>query len=456
MGKKQNKMKTRILYILYNVSRKTILFSLPAHALLFPKGINPLWVDRLPFRGLRASSSASLRRPKDKRWKLTSLNSQARFSNLSIILITLFSLLLTSESSGQTVGFKGQLPIWTTINPEDPFQMQAGIRYIPELSLEKQFKNSNSFDAEISFNIYGSSLYTSIDSFNSDGKIKPYRIWAKYSTDQLEVRAGLQKINFGSAIILRPLMWFDQIDPKDPLQLTDGVYAILGRYYFMNNANIWLWGLIGNDELKGWESLPSVKDKPEFGGRVQFPFFTGEIAASYHNRTGEINVTAFETSSSKVEFKENRYALHLRIDKFIGFWIESAINHQNIESYAFTKFLNLGLDYTFNVGNGLGLTSEYIVFENSIKIFSPGPKMSLLATSLNYSINIISNISGMIYYDIVNKSLYRFVNTSWTFDKWSFYAIGFWNPDKFQIYSNLGEVNLYSGYGFQFMAVFNH
>jgi len=56
-------------------------------------------------------------------------------------------------------------------------------------------------------------------------------MWIRLSTKQFELRAGLQKINFGSATLLRPLMWFDKIDPRDPLQLTDGVYALLARYY---------------------------------------------------------------------------------------------------------------------------------------------------------------------------------------------------------------------------------
>ena len=68
----------------------------------------------------------------------------------------------------------------------------------------------------------------------------------RYSSDQFELRLGLQKINFGSASMLRPLMWFDQMDPRDPLHLTDGVWGLLARYYFLNNANIWLWGLYGN------------------------------------------------------------------------------------------------------------------------------------------------------------------------------------------------------------------
>ncbi|MCK4663528.1 MAG: hypothetical protein KAT68_11725 [Bacteroidales bacterium] len=375
------------------------------------------------------------------------------FKKIAYILINI--VFIGSVSFGQTVGFKGQLPIWTTINPENPFQMQAGIRYIPELSFNKSIKKSYSIDGELSINTYISGLYVGAP-IQTDEKLKPYRIWLRFSTEQLEIRVGLQKINFGSAMILRPLMWFDRIDPRDPLQLTDGVYGILGRYYFMNNANIWLWGLIGNKNVKGWEFLPSNKKNPEFGGRIQLPFFTGEIAGSYHHREIDVRNTQFEPFYSDKFFYENRYALDLRIDKGIGFWLESSVNHQDVDTLAFTKILNLGLDYTFSLGNGLGFTSEFIAFDNSNKLNETGKGMSLFAGSLNYPVNIITSISAIVYYDFENESLYRFVNTSWTFDKWSFYAITFWNPDTFQIYSNLGEVSLYSGYGFQFMAIFNH
>ena len=84
-------------------------------------------------------------------------------------------------------------------------------------------------------------------------------------------------------------MWFDRIDPRDPLQLTDGVWALLLRYFFLNNANIWLWGLYGNDDVKGWEFLPTVKDDIEFGGRIQVPVPLGELGLSYHHRRADVN-----------------------------------------------------------------------------------------------------------------------------------------------------------------------
>ena len=60
----------------------------------------------------------------------------------------------------------------------------------------------------------------------------------------IENRLGLQKIDFGSALLIRPLQWFNQIDPRDPLRLTNGVYGILFRQYFNDNSNIWLWNWI--------------------------------------------------------------------------------------------------------------------------------------------------------------------------------------------------------------------
>ena len=86
-------------------------------------------------------------------------------------------------------------------------------------------------------------------------------------------------------MLLRPIQWFNQIDPRDPLQLTNGVYAALGRYYFLNNANIWLWVLYGNEKTRGFDVLESNWKIPEIGTRIQYPIPKGEIALSYHYRT---------------------------------------------------------------------------------------------------------------------------------------------------------------------------
>ncbi|MCK4691188.1 MAG: hypothetical protein KAT20_05250, partial [Desulfuromonadales bacterium] len=181
----------------------------------------------------------------------------------------------------QAVDLSGQAAGWVTVKRDDT---QIGLRYLPELSLMKHLSNVYEISMEAAVNAQCFGRYDGWDQIDSTSDVDPYRLWVRFASPQFEARAGLQKINFGSATLLRPLMWFDSIDPRDPLQLTDGVYGLLGRYYFLNNANIWGWALYGNDDLKGWETLPGDEQEIEFGGRVQMPVLAGEMGLSYHQR----------------------------------------------------------------------------------------------------------------------------------------------------------------------------
>jgi len=371
----------------------------------------------------------------------------------------------------QSFIFKGQAIGWTLASQmEEPVGLpgsgdtkkvwrgQAGIRYLPEIQFQSPIKKDFSFDTEISANTWGSGLYWSADSTIWDGDIRPYRAWMKFSGDRFEVRGGLQKINFGSASMLRPLMWFDQIDPRDPLQLTDGVWGLLGRYYFLNNANIWVWGLIGNDKRKGWEVIPSVKNKPEFGFRVQLPIPGGEIATSYHYRVADVEKVFPIPHGEKPHIREKRLGFDGKVDYVVGIWFEAALTHQEIHipELEYSHALNLGLDYTFGLGNGLAMMTEYFTFGSSEKPFRSEESVHFSALSASYPFTIINNLNGILFFDWTNKEFYNFINWSWQYDKWSFYIMGFWNPQRFNLYQGLEGNNLYAGRGLQIMVVFNH
>jgi hypothetical protein len=75
---------------------------------------------------------------------------------------------------------------------------------------------------------------------------------------------------------------------------------------------------------------------------------------------------------------------------------------------------------------------------------------------ISYPVGLMDTIKGIIYRDWKNKELYRFVNWQRTYDRWSFYIMGFWNPEQFLIYQSNKMNNLFTGKGFQFMVVFNH
>jgi hypothetical protein len=355
------------------------------------------------------------------------------------------------------IDVKGQASTWVVSNPDKA--TQVGLRYIPDLLLSTAF-GDYLLDSEISFNMYGAAqFYHSSDSIDTYHDFDPYRIWLRFSDAQYEIRIGLQKINFGSAMLLRPLMWFDSIDPRDPLQLTDGVNGILGRYYFLNNANIWLWVLYGNDKTRGWDIFVSQKNKPEFGGRLQVPLFTGEVAATYHHRTINLQNNLLEppmTSHSPVA--ENRIGLDGKWDIEVGLWLEGVLIHRDLsdDQLSYQRQTNVGVDYTFDIGNGLNVIAEHFTLRISDKAFGSGEGASMTALSLNYPIGLLDDLTAMVYYDWDNKNWYRFINWQRRYDNWSFYLMGFWNPNQYQLFQARTENNLYAGKGIQILVVFNH
>ncbi len=369
------------------------------------------------------------------------------------ILLLIFSSVKTLS---QSLAFKGQAIGWTTLNPAEPFQAQLGLRYIPELSFALPAGNY-SIDGELSANIWGSGLGQG-DSITLDEQLSPYRMWVRFSTDQFELRAGLQKINFGSAQMFRPLMWFDRIDPRDPLQLTDGVYGLLARYYFLNNANIWLWGLYGDDKIKGWELIPSLKNSIEYGGRVQLPFFTGEIAATYHHRTADPTAILPDSITMGNDAAENRIALDTKVDLLVGLWGEFSLTHQDLSfsNQKYKTMLNAGMDYTFGIGSGLNIMAEGFGYLQGQQAFGADEKLAFGLLSASYPISIIHSVNAMVFYDFTNHNFYRFVNWSMAWDRWSFYIMGYWNPESYNLYNVDPRTTLYGGWGFQLMAVFNH
>jgi hypothetical protein len=253
-------------------------------------------------------------------------------------------------------------------------------------------------------------------------------------------------------------MWFDRIDPRDPLRITDGVYGLLLRYYFLNNSNIWLWGLYGNEGTKGWEFIPTAKEHLECGGRIQVPFFKGEIALTYHHRQIDLKKGLIPIPADDPIVPEDRIAFDGKWDIGIGLWVEGSLMRQDSTAlaYQWTQSLNIGLDYTFGIGNGLHVLGEHFILESSKNAFKKGEGIDFSALSLNYPLGLLDTISGIFYYDWGNKNFYRFINWQRTYDKWSFYVMGFWNPESFQIYQNQPESNLFAGKGFQIMVVFNH
>ena len=364
------------------------------------------------------------------------------------------------------------------------------LRAIPELNLALPAGHGLTFDAEASANIYGSLLLAHDGPATTSGDIKPYRAWARLSTSRFEVRLGLQKLSFGSATLFRPLMWFDSLDPRDPLQITDGVYGLLLRCYAKGNANVWAWGLLGNKDRRGFDLAPPDNKTPEFGGRVEVPLFKGEIAATYHHRKADIDgltpimspapalslpasqilpatriVSSFAASLSASPIAvppvpEDRFGLDGKWDIGPGVWFEGALVHQQTP-LLFTPYqraLTLGLDYTFGLGKGLYAAAEHFRIASSARAFSrplsPQAGLSFTALLLRYPLGLRDDISGIFYYDWRNRDIYRFLSWKHTTDALTFSAIVYWNPPELLVFQGQPGSGSFAGTGLELLLAY--
>jgi len=380
--------------------------------------------------------------------------------------VTLWSIFAAAASfaaapsaSALTLEHKGLVAGWLVGRFERSVNPQAGARFIPEFSLSQKISGSFSLAGEFSLNGFGVVRFQSGEDTQTDGDIEPYRFWLRLGTDRFEARFGLQRINFGSAALLRPLMWFDSLDPRDPLQLTDGVYGVLLRYYFLNNANLWAWALYGNDSPKGWEAVATAEDTVEYGGRAQVPLWSGELALTYHHRRIDIVTEAVPFMPSSGErVPESRIGLDGKWDLGVGLWFEGTLTHQerDLLPQPWQRAFTVGLDYTFKWGNGLNVLGEHLRLDRGAKPFGPGEGTDFSALFFRYPVNVFVDLTAIFYYDWKGKDFYRFLSWQRTYDRWRFNIIAFWNPDAFRIFPTQPGGNPFSGKGFQIMAAFNY
>jgi hypothetical protein len=371
----------------------------------------------------------------------------------------LCGVLCPAPGRAQSVEPHGQASAWVSANPGSPARGQVGLRYVPDLLLEQPSDSGLGLSVDLSVNLWANALYAEGAAASTEAQFRLYRAWLRLGGETFEVRLGLQKINFGSALLFRPLMWFDRIDPRDPLQLTDGVYAALARYYFLNNANIWLWGLYGNTDAKGWELSPTARKSAELGGRVQSPLWSGELGLSVHHRRADLGSLGLTLPASAAQVvPEDRIGVDGKWDIGIGAWFESVLirRETDLPGLRYQRQWTLGADYTFEVGNGLYAAMEYFRTDAPTKPFGPGFGTAFTGMMLTYPVGILDQLSAILYRDWTSRMWYRIITWQRSYDNWSVYFMGFWNPETPVVYGRSPGGMPFTGTGLQALVVFNH
>ncbi|MDT8316651.1 MAG: hypothetical protein RQ824_01515 [bacterium] len=350
------------------------------------------------------------------------------------VLITVLLLISPLFSHAEPLELRGELSSWLSYRDLAPDYSLLGLRYIPQVSLAKALSNGRKIDGLVSANINFEAPTDRLQINDENSETEFYRLWARWSSNQFEARAGLQKINFGPAKILRSLRWFDTIDARDPSGLTDGVKGLLLRYYALDNTNIWLWGLYGNDEIKGLEVAPTDGARPELGGRYQTPMINGEMAISLHHR--KIDRDEWRSSqafglitSNLIDGGEDRIAIDGFWDVEIGLWFEAVAGRIKVDSNLdlWGEQMTIGADYTLD--SGIHILGEHFVMATGDAWDKTVRGRSTSALSADYGISIMDRINSIITYDWVEHETQGFIGWQRTYDDWRIDLLGFSGPE---------------------------
>jgi hypothetical protein len=365
------------------------------------------------------------------------------------LLIPFLVCLNAMASDKDSVNFQSQISFAGLYNPSATSGF-VNARAIPQLDYLRDFSEDRRISAEVSANV---NLNTDLapSSLNVAASTGLYRAWVRFSTQRNEIRAGLQQLNFGSATLLRPLQWFDGLNPTDPLRMTEGVWGVLDRVYFKNNSTLWLWWLYGNKDSRVWDPVQLKYNLPEFGFRFQQPVPRGELALSVNHRSIQMNLgTSLESRYSLM-----KVGLDGKWDLGPGIWFEDSYTFTSMESPIKSgwNLLTVGADLTPEGLDGLSFTAEHLLSTNfSNAMTSVNSNFSALMAT--WPINMISRLSGIVLYSWESGYLFRYLTYSADFDKSSFYLIVFWNPNVNSPQMPLGSSSgSFSGYGLQLMYV---
>ncbi|MDD4526444.1 MAG: hypothetical protein PHF25_00220 [Candidatus Margulisbacteria bacterium] len=343
---------------------------------------------------------------------------------LFICTITLLSFSFTE--------FNGQLSSWAIIPKQEVSPNIIGLRYIPEMKINKGELFDMPIDGYFALNINASG---EINKSNFSSNLSLYRGWLRYTSAQSETRLGLQKINFGPAKILRSLQWFDQMSPTDPLGLTNGVSGLLTRYYSLDNSNVWLWALVGNEDLKGFETTETLKNSIEIGGRYQFPFYLGELGLSSHTR---------QIQNGGQSGNEYRLGFDGEWDVGFGLWLETTIQKTNAPWLTEWKHVRtLGVDTTIEVGSGLHILLEHQNTSAGSELFKTNKLSDISALSADYPLNMLDSVSAII-------------TRVWTLDKNSFFISWQRTLDEWSVNVSAFNDEVLANSGVQVMIAINH
>ncbi len=170
-----------------------------------------------------------------------------------------------------------------------------------------------------------------------------FRAWLRLDSGNFKIRGGRQKILFGAGTIYRPLGFFDTRNVTGVVPQTRGVDGFRST-----------WFVTPFSFLEGW-LVPAKKDNSfitGMRGETLIADMEVGVAFQYHPRSDLKDLAGFDQKMFQLGY-------HLKGEREFGFWNESRMD---IEMQSAVRFDTVfGMDYTFNLGEGLHVLLEYFL-----------------------------------------------------------------------------------------------
>lgn len=344
---------------------------------------------------------------------------------LLTLIVILFSLNITLF--GQSFSMKGQF--WASgTSVEDQSDLMSQLGYIPTFSVYYKLSQERMVDLEWAYRFGISYIGESLEEQHE----KLYRGWLRYSTQGIEARVGLQKVSFGPARMLRPLAWFDTIDPEDPTGQTEGVEALRLRFFPSNSLALWTWIMKGKS------------DTLSYGGRGELSTSFGEWGFTLHQDPAKGLLLMGDLYPVLIADSHTRIGVDFRYDGFLGFWFEAVgllSENQKIFNEDRYALMTLGADYTLPFGAGLHIMSETMRIKEWSSKTDARKNQTISAFMASIPLGMFHNLMFFSNLDWNESRTYNYLRWSSTYDRFSINFIASVNP--IHVSNSLGLILIY-------------
>lgn len=173
-----------------------------------------------------------------------------------------------------------------------------------------------------------------------------FRGWIRYEKDSFKVRVGRQQILFGAGALFRPLGFFDTRNITGIIPLTRGVDGLRSTYFLDSTSS-----------AQGWVVPAQIDNQVIVGLRGEANFGPVEAGAvfQYKPKTDIAFLNSFNLELIQMGY-------HLKGEYVVGLWNESRLDIQQDQPGNPLRFDTVfGVDYTFDLGQGLHVLLEYFL-----------------------------------------------------------------------------------------------